>query len=58
MSREIKIPMLPDPVATAKVTNLYVNKDQLVYEDDVLFDVETDKVVLEVIADCNGIIEK
>jgi len=57
MSREIKIPILPDSVATAKMTNLYVNEDQLVYLDDVLFDVETEKVVLEVMADCNGIIE-
>ncbi|MFP3450038.1 biotin/lipoyl-containing protein, partial [Pseudomonas sp. SIMBA_067] len=34
-----------------------VNEDQLVYLDDVLFDVETEKVVLEAMADCNGIIE-
>ncbi|QBJ63082.1 biotin/lipoyl-containing protein [Pseudoalteromonas sp. DL-6] len=57
MSREIKIPILPDSVATAKITNLYVNEGQLVYLDDVLFDVETEKIVLEVMADCNGIIE-
>ena len=57
MNREVKIPTLPDSVATAKITNLYVNEGQLVYEGDVLFDVETDKVVLEVMADCNGIIE-
>ncbi len=57
MNREVKIPTLPDSVATAKISNLYVNKGQLVYEGDVLFDVETDKVVLEVMADCNGIIE-
>lgn len=57
MNKEIKIPTLPDSVATAKITNLYVNEGQVVYADDVLFDVETDKVVLEVMADCNGIIE-
>lgn len=57
MNREVKIPTLPDSVATANITNLYVNKGQLVYEGDVLFEVETEKVVLEVMADCNGIIE-
>lgn len=57
MNKEIKIPTLPDSVATARVTNLYVSEGQVVYADDVLFDVETDKVVLEVMADCNGIIE-
>ncbi|MGS0535422.1 biotin/lipoyl-containing protein [Pseudoalteromonas sp. SaAl2] len=57
MNKEVKVPTLPDSVTTAKITNLYVNEGQLVYVDDVLFDVETDKVVLEVMADCNGIIE-
>ncbi|OUS73092.1 hypothetical protein B5G52_05125 [Pseudoalteromonas sp. A601] len=57
MNREVKIPTLPDSVSTAKIANLYVNEGQLAYVDDVLFDVETDKVVLEVMADCNGIIE-
>ncbi|MDN3377257.1 MULTISPECIES: biotin/lipoyl-containing protein [unclassified Pseudoalteromonas] len=57
MNREVKIPVLPGSVATANITNLYVKKGQLVYAGDVLFDVETDKVVLEVMADCNGIIE-
>ncbi len=57
MNREIKIPTLPDSVATANITNLYVNEGQLVYVDDVLFDVETEKVVLEVMADCNGVVE-
>ncbi|NNG42784.1 hypothetical protein HJP15_07610 [Pseudoalteromonas sp. NEC-BIFX-2020_002] len=57
MNREIKIPTLPESVATAKITNLYVNEGQIVYVDDVLFDVETDKVALEVMADCNGLVE-
>ena len=57
MNKEIKIPTLPDSVATARITNLYVSEGHVVYADDVLFDVETDKVVLEVMADCNGIID-
>ena len=57
MNREIKVPTLPDSVSSAKITNLYVNEGQLVYVDDVLFDVETEKVVLEVMADCNGVVE-
>lgn len=57
MNIDVKVPVFPDSIRTADIAKLYVSEGQLVYVGDVLFDVETDKVVLEVMADCNGIIE-
>ncbi|MGO2128298.1 MAG: biotin/lipoyl-containing protein [Pseudoalteromonas prydzensis] len=57
MNIDVKVPMLPDSIHTADIAKLYVSEGLLVYAGDVLFDVETEKVVLEVMADCNGIIE-
>ena len=57
MNIDVKVPVFPDSIRTADIATLYVSEGQLVYAGDVLFDVETDKVVLEVMADCNGIIE-
>ncbi|KTF18007.1 biotin/lipoyl-containing protein [Pseudoalteromonas sp. H105] len=57
MNIDVKVPVFPDSIRTAAIAKLYVSEGQLVYAGDVLFDVETDKVVLEVMADCNGIIE-
>lgn len=57
MNIDVKVPAFPDSIRTADVAKLYVSEGQLVYAGDVLFDVETEKVVLEVMADCNGIIE-
>ena len=55
MNIDVKVPMLPDSIHTADIAKLYVSEGLLVYAGDVLFDVETEKVVLEVMADCNGI---
>ncbi|WP_404339581.1 biotin/lipoyl-containing protein [Pseudoalteromonas mariniglutinosa] len=57
MNIDVKVPTLPDSIHTADIAKLYVSEGQRVYAGDVLFDVETEKVVLEVMADCNGIIE-
>ena len=57
MNIDVKVPAFPDSIRTADVAKLYVSEGQLVYAGDILFDVETEKVVLEVMADCNGIIE-
>ena len=57
MNIDVKVPVFPDSIRTAAIAKLHVSEGQLVYAGDVLFDVETDKVVLEVMADCNGIIE-
>ena len=57
MNIDVKVPAYPDSIRTADVAKLYVSEGQLVYAGDILFEVETEKVVLEVMADCNGIIE-
>ena len=58
MPTEIKTPEFPESTKSAEITNIYVNQGQFVESDDVLFDVETDKVVLEVVAPGNGVIEE
>ena len=57
MNIYVKVPAFPDSIRTADIAKLYVSEGQLVYAGDVLFDVETEKVVLEVMADCSGIVE-
>lgn len=57
MNTEVKIPTLPESIDTGVITNIYVDDGQFVYIDDALFDVETDKVVLEIVAPANGIVE-
>lgn len=57
MNIDVKVSAFPDSIRTADIAKLYVSEGQLVYAGDVLFDVETEKVVLEVMADCSGIIE-
>ena len=57
MNIDVKVPAFPDSIHTADVAKFYVSEGQLVYAGDILFEVETEKVVLEVMADCNGIIE-
>lgn len=54
---EIKIPQLPESTSYAKVSRIHVNEGQEVEYDQTLFDVETDKVVLEVVSPFAGIIE-
>ena len=58
MHTEILIPILPESTTDAEISNIYVNEGQAVKSGDVLFDVETDKVVLEVPCSEDGIIEK
>ena len=48
MSIEIKVPELPESVADAVIANWYKNEGDTIAEDEVLVDLETDKVVLEV----------
>jgi len=54
---EILIPTLPESTVHAEISRIYVNEGQVVSSGDVLFDVETDKVVLEVPTSENGIID-
>ncbi len=56
MTTEIKVPVLPESVADATVANWHVQVGDSVSRDDVLVDIETDKVVLEVVALEDGVI--
>ena len=48
MKIEIKIPTLPESVADATIASWRVQVGEQVAQDDVLVDIETDKIVLEV----------
>ena len=57
MSVEIKVPVLPESVADATVAKWYKKPGEPVKRDEHLVDIETDKVVLEVVAPEDGSIE-
>lgn len=56
MTTEIKVPVLPESVADATVATWHVKVGEQVSRDQVLVDIETDKVVLEVPATSDGVI--
>lgn len=56
MSTEIKVPVLPESVADATVATWHVSVGDKVSRDQNLVDIETDKVVLEVVAQDDGVI--
>ena len=56
MTTEIKVPVLPESVADATVATWHVQVGDKVTRDQVLVDIETDKVVLEVQALSDGVI--
>ncbi|MFT5755857.1 MAG: 2-oxoglutarate dehydrogenase E2 component (dihydrolipoamide succinyltransferase) [Alteromonadaceae bacterium] len=56
MTTEIKVPVLPESVADATVATWHVQVGDKVSRDQVLVDIETDKVVLEVQATSDGVI--
>ena len=57
MSTEIKVPTLPESVADATVLAWHKAAGDPVQRDEVLVDIETDKVVLEVPAPADGVLE-
>ena len=58
MSTEIKVPTLPESIADALVVTWHKKPGDAVERDDVLVDIETDKVVLEVPASTSGVMGK
>jgi len=56
MTTEIKVPVLPESVADATIATWHVKVGESVSRDQNLVDIETDKVVLEVVATSDGII--
>jgi 2-oxoglutarate dehydrogenase E2 component (dihydrolipoamide succinyltransferase) len=57
MSTEIKVPALPESVADATILQWHKAPGDAVKRDENLVDLETDKVVLEVPAPADGILE-
>lgn len=55
MSVEIKVPALPESVADALIVTWHKQPGDAISRDDVLVDIETDKVVLEVPASESGV---
>lgn len=58
MSIEIKTPLLPESVADATVAKWHKQPGEAIMRDEPLVDIETDKVVLEVVAPADGSMEK
>ena len=56
MTTEIKVPVLPESVADASVATWQVEVGESVSRDQVLVEIETDKVVLEVPAPADGVV--
>lgn len=58
MAIEIKVPVLPESVADATISAWHKKPGEFVKRDDNLVDLETDKVVLEVPAPADGILQE
>lgn len=56
MSIDIKVPVLPESVADASIATWHVAVGDKVSRDQSLVDIETDKVVLEVVAPADGVV--
>ncbi len=55
---EIKAPVFPESVADGTIVEWHVTEGQQVNRDDILAEIETDKVVLEVVAPDDGVVTK
>ncbi|KFZ29996.1 2-oxoglutarate dehydrogenase [Pseudidiomarina atlantica] len=53
---EVKVPQLPESVADATIATWHVKAGEKVTRDQNLVDIETDKVVLEVVAPADGVL--
>ncbi len=58
MSEEIKSPTFPESVADGTIANWVKKEGESVSQDEVIAEIETDKVVLEVLAPSDGKISK
>ena len=56
MSTEIKAPQFPESVADGTVATWHKTAGEVVSRDELLVDIETDKVVLEVVAPADGVL--
>lgn len=58
MSTEVRVPALPESVADATILSWHKQPGDVVRRDENLVDLETDKVVLEVPAPCDGVLSE
>ena len=58
MSIEIKAPQLPESVPDGTIASWHKKPGDAVKRDEPLVDIETDKVVIEVVSPADGILEK
>jgi 2-oxoglutarate dehydrogenase E2 component (dihydrolipoamide succinyltransferase) len=56
MTVEVRVPVLPESVTDATLLGWHKKPGDPVHRDDSLLDLETDKVVLEVPAPCDGVL--
>ena len=57
MATEIKAPSLPESVPDGTIATWYKKVGQQVTRDELLVDIETDKVLLEVVAPADGVLK-
>ena len=58
MATDIKAPQFPESVADGTVATWHKQEGEAVKRDELLVDIETDKVVLEVVAPADGVLSK
>ncbi|MEJ2602183.1 MAG: dihydrolipoamide succinyltransferase, partial [Gammaproteobacteria bacterium] len=58
MSIEVKVPQLPESVSDATLVSWHKQEGERVSRDENLVDLETDKVVLEVPAPADGVLQE
>lgn len=58
MATEIKAPVFPESVADGTIATWHKQPGEAVARDELLVDIETDKVVLEVLAQSDGVIKE
>jgi len=58
MTTEVKSPTFPESVADGTIANWVKKEGEKVQQDEVIAEIETDKVVLEVVAPFDGVISK
>ena len=58
MTTEIKAPTFPESVADGTIATWHIGEGESIKRDQPLVDIETDKVVLEVVAPADGVLSK
>ncbi|MDX1590153.1 MAG: 2-oxoglutarate dehydrogenase complex dihydrolipoyllysine-residue succinyltransferase [Oleiphilaceae bacterium] len=58
MTTDIKAPVFPESVAEGEIATWHKKPGEACARDELIVDIETDKVVLEVVAPADGVIEK